>query len=173
MSQMNEINPGVIDGMTMSEIQDTYPEEYERSLREPYSHRYPRAESYHDLSVRLEPVILELERGGFLPPPPPPHLLRPMLTTIGTDRRDAVIIAHASVLRCLLAYLTGLPPHRLASQQIRRGDVVEIVPGSYGIQSRTHTFWEPPLDISQAITEKCVVTHYLSDKTWADWGFSE
>jgi broad specificity phosphatase PhoE len=65
MSQMNEINPGVIDGMTIAEIQEAYPEEYERALREPYSHRYPRAESYHDLSIRLEPVILELERGWF------------------------------------------------------------------------------------------------------------
>lgn len=59
---MAEINPGIVDGLSRKEIKQLYPEEYERSIREPYSHRFPRAESYHDLSVRLEPSIFELER---------------------------------------------------------------------------------------------------------------
>jgi 6-phosphofructo-2-kinase/fructose-2,6-biphosphatase 4 len=53
----HQINPGVIDGMSVAEIKEKYPDEYEKSLTEPYAHRYPRAESYHDLSVRLEPII--------------------------------------------------------------------------------------------------------------------
>lgn len=60
--QMAEINPGIIDGLSRKEIKQLYPEEYERSVKEPYAHRFPRAESYHDLSVRLEPTIFELER---------------------------------------------------------------------------------------------------------------
>lgn len=43
------MNPGVIDGMSVREIRDTYPQEYEKSLKDPYAHRYPRAESYHDV----------------------------------------------------------------------------------------------------------------------------
>lgn len=74
--------------MSTEEIKAMYPDEYERALREPFSHRYPRAESYHDLSVRLEPVIFNLER----------------------DRHDILVIAHASVLRCLFSYLKGLNP---------------------------------------------------------------
>jgi broad specificity phosphatase PhoE len=58
-----QINPGVIDSMTVEEIKERYPEEYTRSFKDPYSvsclhpqtkgrrwmittqqHRYPRAE---------------------------------------------------------------------------------------------------------------------------------
>ena len=60
--QMAEINPGIVDGLSKKEIKKLYPEEYEKAIKEPYSHRYPRAESYHDLSVRLEPAIFEIER---------------------------------------------------------------------------------------------------------------
>lgn len=57
--------------------------------------------SYHDLSVRLEPIIFELER----------------------DRSDLLIIAHASVLRCLFAYLKGLAPQDIPAVDIARGDL--------------------------------------------------
>ena len=50
--QMYELNPGIIDGLTPEEIRQRYPEEVAISERDPYSHRYPRGESYHDLSVR-------------------------------------------------------------------------------------------------------------------------
>ncbi|KAL8277556.1 hypothetical protein RQP46_009988 [Phenoliferia psychrophenolica] len=50
--QMYELNPGVIDGLTPQEIKEIYPDEWEKSKTESYSHRYPRGESYHDLSVR-------------------------------------------------------------------------------------------------------------------------
>lgn len=49
---MYELNPGVIDGLTPAEIAKRFPDEAARAQRDPYSHRYPRAESYHDLSVR-------------------------------------------------------------------------------------------------------------------------
>ena len=38
--------------MTPAEIAKAYPDEYTRAQKEPYKHRYPRGESYHDLSVR-------------------------------------------------------------------------------------------------------------------------
>jgi len=117
-TQMSEINPGVIDGMSSEEIQEAYPEEFARSKAEPFSHRYPRAESYHDLSVRLEPVIFNLER----------------------EQNDVLIIAHASVLRCLFSYLKGLGIQDIPKMDIQRGDLIEITPSAYGITSRTHHF---------------------------------
>ncbi|CAD6581791.1 MAG: hypothetical protein CYPHOPRED_001709 [Cyphobasidiales sp. Tagirdzhanova-0007] len=120
--QMAEINPGIVDGLSKKEIKQLYPDEYERSVREPYSHRYPRAESYHDLSVRLEPAIFELER----------------------DRSDLLIVGHGSVLRCLFAYLKGLAPKDIPKVMIERGDLVEILPSSYGVTSKTYSFWRPP-----------------------------
>lgn len=41
---------GVWDGLSPEEAKQTYPDEWERFLSDPYAHRAPRAESYHDLS---------------------------------------------------------------------------------------------------------------------------
>ncbi|CAD6572793.1 MAG: hypothetical protein TREMPRED_000631 [Tremellales sp. Tagirdzhanova-0007] len=116
---MSEINPGVWDGLSSQEAMETYPDEWERFLADPYAHRAPRAESYHDLSVRLEPCIFELERV----------------------RDDLLIIGHASVIRCLLAYLVGLPPNEVPAVEMARGDLVEVTPASYGVMTRAYHFW--------------------------------
>lgn len=47
---MSEINPGVWDGLSPELAREKYPDEWDRFLKDPYSHRAPRAESYHDLS---------------------------------------------------------------------------------------------------------------------------
>lgn len=73
--------------MTAAELQEKFPEEIAKVKENPYRHRYPRAESYHDLAVRLESVIMELER----------------------EKNDVLIIAHETVLRCLYAYLFDRP----------------------------------------------------------------
>ncbi|KAK1923099.1 6-phosphofructo-2-kinase-domain-containing protein [Papiliotrema laurentii] len=116
---MSEINPGVWDGLSSQEAMEMYPDEWERFLTDPYAHRAPRAESYHDLSVRLESCIFELERV----------------------RDDLLIIGHASVIRCLLAYLVGLPPSEVPAIEIARGDLVEVTPASYGVMTRAFHFW--------------------------------
>lgn len=73
-------------------------------------------------SVRLEPVIVELER----------------------EQNDLLIIGHASVIRCLLAYLIGLPASEVPAVEIARGDLVEVVPASYGVHSQAFHFWSGP-----------------------------
>jgi len=80
--ELVQLNPGDTDGLTSAEILDRWPEEVARRQRDPYHHRYPRAESYHDLANRLWPAMLEMER----------------------EVNDLVIIAHESVLRVLCAY---------------------------------------------------------------------
>ncbi|SGY81120.1 BQ5605_C009g05464 [Microbotryum silenes-dioicae] len=118
--QMYELNPGVIDGMEPDEIKKMFPDEFKAHQLAPYSHRYPRAESYHDLSVRLEPVILELER----------------------EPADILFIGHASVIRCVMAYLQGLTPQEIPNVELRRGDVVQVSPSSYGVELTTHFIWQ-------------------------------
>ena len=73
-------------------------------------------------SVRLEPIIVELER----------------------EQEDLLIIGHASVIRCLLAYLIGLPASEIPAIEIARGDLLEVVPTSYGVQSHQYHFWDGP-----------------------------
>jgi len=118
--QMYELNPGDVDGLTPEQIQAKFPQEYAKADTDPYGFRYPRAESYHDLSVRLEPVILELER----------------------EPADILFIGHGSVIRCLMAYLQGLTPSEIPRVELRRGDVVQVTPSAYGVKFVNHFFWQ-------------------------------
>ncbi|TIB97430.1 WD40 repeat-like protein [Wallemia mellicola] len=120
-AQMSELNPGVLDGVGPEEFREQFPNDWHASLKAPYSFRAPRGESYHDLCVRLEPVIFELER----------------------EQNDLLIICHASVIRCLIAYLTGLPPSEIPNVEVPRGELIEMVPTAYGVHSRSFKFWEP------------------------------
>ncbi len=72
--------------------------------------------------VRLEPILIELER----------------------ETEDLLIIGHASVIRCLLAYLIGLPASEIPAIEIARGDLLEVVPASYGVHSQAFHFWDGP-----------------------------
>ncbi|KAI0241275.1 hypothetical protein L0F63_006292, partial [Massospora cicadina] len=69
-----QMDAGVCRGLTQEEIQTKYPEEVAEREKNLYRHRFPRAESYLDLAVRLESIIMELER----------------------EKDDVVIIAHES-----------------------------------------------------------------------------
>lgn len=73
-------------------------------------------------AVRLEPTLIELER----------------------EREDLLIIGHASVIRCILAYLIGLPASEIPAIEVARGDLLEVVPTSYGVHSQAYHFWDGP-----------------------------
>ncbi|KOS16420.1 6-phosphofructo-2-kinase [Malassezia pachydermatis] len=120
-SRLAEMNPGVVDGMSEEEILSRFPKYHEEQKKDPYTFRFPRAESYHDLAIRLEPVILELERV----------------------RKDVLIIAQSSVLRCLIAYLQGNKPTEIPFIQVREGDLVEVHPQAFGVATRVYSFWNP------------------------------
>ena len=124
-SQMSQLNPGVCEKMSESRIRTEYPDEVAKHEADPYHHRYPRAEvrlpfsciehdlvlsqSYHDLAVRLEPVILELER----------------------EQNDLLIIAHESVLRVLYGYLMACNATDIPNLSFPRNEIIEIIPASY------------------------------------------
>ncbi|KAK2595786.1 hypothetical protein QQS21_006549 [Conoideocrella luteorostrata] len=121
-SQMSQINPGVCENMSERMIQKIYPEEAEKHDLDPYHHRYPRAESYHDLAVRLEPIILELER----------------------EQNDLLIIAHESVLRVLYAYLMHCSTMEIPNLKFPRDEIIEIIPAAY--QNEAKRIHIPGLD---------------------------
>lgn len=72
--------------------------------------------------MRLEPTLIELER----------------------EKEDLLIIGHASVIRCMLAYLIGLPASEIPAIEVARGDLIEVVPTSYGVSSHAYHFWDGP-----------------------------
>jgi 6-phosphofructo-2-kinase/fructose-2,6-biphosphatase 4 len=121
-SQMSQINPGVCEKMSNRIIRQIYPDEVEKHELDPYHHRYPRAESYHDLAVRLEPIILELER----------------------EQSDLLIIAHESVLRVLYAYLMHCSTMDIPRLKFPRDEIIEIIPAAY--QNEAKRIHIPGLD---------------------------
>lgn len=87
---LDELDAGVCDGMTYKEIEQKYPEDYESRDDDKFNYRYRGGESYRDVVVRLEPVIMELER-----------------------QNNILIIAHQAILRCLYAYFQARPQQEL------------------------------------------------------------
>ncbi|KAL5337089.1 6-phosphofructo-2-kinase-domain-containing protein [Aspergillus crustosus] len=124
-SQLSQLNPGVCELKSERKIREEYPEEVAKHELDPYHHRYPRAESYHDLAVRLEPIILELER----------------------EQNDLLIIAHESVLRVLYGYLMACNAADIPFLEFPRDEIIEIIPESYQNEARRIHIPGLPLEI--------------------------
>ena len=101
---MSQLNPGICESMSERRMRLEYPDEVAKHDLDPYHHRYPRAESYHDLAVRLEPIILELER----------------------EKNDLLIIAHESVLRVLYGYLMACNAADIPFLEFPRNEIIEV-----------------------------------------------
>lgn len=81
--------------MTYEEIQKKFPEDFKARDQNKFFYRYPRGESYEDLVVRLEPVMMELERQG-----------------------NVLVVTHQAVLRCILAYFLDKPSSNYFSHKL-------------------------------------------------------
>ncbi|KAI1618045.1 elongator complex protein 2 [Exophiala viscosa] len=130
-SQMSQLNPGVCEKKSERRIRQDYPEEVLKHELDPYHHRFPRAESYHDVAVRLEPVILELER----------------------EQNDLLIIAHESVLRVLYGYLMACNAADIPFLSFPRDEIIEIIPASYNNEAKRIKIPDLPPEIIPASPE--------------------
>jgi len=110
-----ELNPGEATNLTEEQIKAKYASEYEQQQQDPYSYRFPRGESYHDLALRLEKVIMELEH----------------------ERKYVMIIAHESVLKCIYAYYFGTPQQEIPTLCLSPSQIIEITPSAYGCLQRS------------------------------------
>ncbi|KAG5507207.1 hypothetical protein JIQ42_06613 [Leishmania sp. Namibia] len=112
-SSLNEIHAGVCEDMTYAEVRERYPLiDYFRKCNK-YSFRYPEGESYQDLVVRLEPVIMELENAD----------------------KVVVVVAHQAVLRCLLAYFGSTSAESTIGVRVPRRTIWRCTYDSKGIAS--------------------------------------
>ncbi len=104
---LDELYAGACDGMTYQEIEETYPEEWERRNVDKLAYRYPRGESYLDVIARLEPIIIEMER----------------------HQEPLLIIGHQAVLRIIYAFYIGKSRAEAPYLSIPLNTVIELVPG--------------------------------------------
>lgn len=106
---LDELFAGSCDGMTYEEIEQTFPQEWERRNVDKLAYRYPRGESYLDVIARLEPIIIEMER----------------------HQENLLIVAHQGILRIIYAFYMGLSRSEAPYVSIPLNCVVELVPAAY------------------------------------------
>lgn len=111
---LNEIDCGVCDSMSFSQVKEKYPEEFNARAMDKFMYRYPMGESYEDLVARLEPIIMELER-----------------------KENVVVIAHQAVLRCILGYFLAIDEEELPWVEVPAHSVIKLTPVAYGCNMET------------------------------------
>ena len=113
---LDEIDAGVCDGMTYEAIAERWPEEYAQRAKSKFTYRYPRGESYSDIVLRLEPLMVELVR----------------------QRSPVLIISHQATLRVLYAYLTDMVPASCPDVLLPLHSVIQLTPKAYSAEEVRH-----------------------------------
>jgi broad specificity phosphatase PhoE len=85
--ELDEINAGICEDLTYTEVKEMYPIEFSLRLADKLNYRYPEGESYIDLFRRVKPFV----------------------TKIVADKEDVFIVCHRAVTRALLHHLTEIP----------------------------------------------------------------
>ncbi|KAI8330315.1 histidine phosphatase superfamily [Chlamydoabsidia padenii] len=112
---LEELDTGVCDGMTYDEIAEKYPEDFLQRDQDKFNYRYRGGESYRDLVLRLEPVIMELEQH---------------------DR--VLIVAHQATIRCLYAYFMNLDHDQLPYARVPLHTLIELIPTAYNCEEKCY-----------------------------------
>ena len=105
---LDELDSGVCDGLTYEEIEKRYPEDFRARDDDKYNYRYRGGESYRDVVIRLEPIIMELERS-----------------------EDIIIVTHQAVLRCIYAYFMNIPQERSPWMEVPLHTLIKLTPRAY------------------------------------------
>ncbi|KAK3846802.1 MAG: 6-phosphofructo-2-kinase-domain-containing protein [Linnemannia gamsii] len=92
---------------------EQYPEDFANRDEDKFNYRYRGGESYRDVVLRLEPVIMELER-----------------------QRNILIIGHQAILRCIYAYFMNHSHEKLPYIKIPLHTVIQLTPSAYTCEEK-------------------------------------
>lgn len=104
---------------TYKEIEEQYPEEFQRRQNDKLAYRYPRGESYMDVILRLEPLAHEMER----------------------TREPILIVGHQGIHRILYAYFMGLSREDAPYVSIPLNTIIQLTPHAYGCHEKRLVFF--------------------------------
>lgn len=102
---LDELDAGLCDGLTYEDIEKDFPEDFKLRDEDKFEYRYRGGESYRDVIIRLEPIIMELE-----------------------NQENILIITHQAVLRCLYAYFMGIPQEESPWMKIPLHTLIRLDP---------------------------------------------
>lgn len=97
--------------MTYQDIKNKFPEDFRARDEDKYNYRYRGGESYRDVVIRLEPIIMELERS-----------------------EDILIITHQAVLRCVYAYYMNKDQEKSPWMNVPLHTLIKLTPRAYGTE---------------------------------------
>ncbi|MCJ1309042.1 Fructose-2,6-bisphosphatase [Agyrium rufum] len=106
---LDELDSGMCDGLTYEDIAREYPEDFAARDDDKYNYRYRGGESYRDVVIRLEPIIMELERS-----------------------ENVIIVTHQAVLRCIYAYYMNIPQEKSPWMEVPLHTLIKLTPKAYG-----------------------------------------
>lgn len=112
---LDELDSGVCDTLTYQEISELYPEDFAARDNDKYNYRYRGGESYRDVVIRLEPIIMELERS-----------------------ENILIITHQAVLRCIYAYFMKKSQADSPWMAVPLHTLIKLTPRAYGTQEERY-----------------------------------
>ncbi|OMJ24593.1 6-phosphofructo-2-kinase/fructose-2,6-bisphosphatase 2 [Smittium culicis] len=113
---LDEIDAGLCDGLSYADVKERYPEEYATRKENKFEFRYHGGESYRDVVLRLEPIIMELER-----------------------QQNIMIVSHQAVLRCIYAYFLEVSPSELPYIKIPLHTVMKLTWTAYGCEAQMYS----------------------------------
>ncbi|KAK9467683.1 6-phosphofructo-2-kinase-domain-containing protein [Lipomyces arxii] len=108
---LDELDAGQCDGLTYEDIESRYPDDFAARDENKYEYRYPGGESYRDVVIRLEPIIMELER-----------------------QENIMIVTHQAVLRCIYAYFMNVPQDQSPWMEVPLHTLIKLEPKAYGTE---------------------------------------
>ncbi|KAF2205648.1 fructose-2,6-bisphosphatase-like protein [Delitschia confertaspora ATCC 74209] len=112
---LDELDSGVCDGLTYGEIEQKYPEDFKQRDEDKYNYRYLGGESYRDVVIRLEPIIMELERS-----------------------ENILIVTHQAILRCIYAYFMNVPQEQSPWMEVPLHTLIKLTPRAYSTQEERY-----------------------------------
>ncbi|KAI9306583.1 6-phosphofructo-2-kinase-domain-containing protein [Cunninghamella echinulata] len=112
---LDELDAGVCDGMTYEEIEEQYPEDFANRDEDKFNYRYRGGESYRDVVLRLEPIIMELER-----------------------HENILIVGHQAILRCIYGYFMNYSQEDLPYIKIPLHTLIELTPKAYHCEEKRY-----------------------------------
>jgi 6-phosphofructo-2-kinase/fructose-2,6-biphosphatase 2 len=110
---LDELDSGVCDGLTYAEIEKQYPQDFKARDEDKYNYRYLGGESYRDVVIRLEPIIMELERS-----------------------ENILIVTHQAVLRCIYSYFMGSSQEKSPWMEVPLHTLIKLTPRAYATEEQ-------------------------------------
>eukprot|EP01059_Diplonema_ambulator_P023468 TRINITY_DN38989_c0_g1_i1.p1 TRINITY_DN38989_c0_g1~~TRINITY_DN38989_c0_g1_i1.p1 ORF type:complete len:446 (+),score=55.18 TRINITY_DN38989_c0_g1_i1:78-1415(+) len=108
---LNEINAGVCENLTYDELEASHPEISKWRNSNKFAYRYPNGESYQDLVLRIEPIIMDIE----------------------ASTSPVLVVSHQAVLRTLFAYFNDKSVEVTSDMSIPQATVWCYTPSATGM----------------------------------------